>query len=761
MPNSSAVQFVANEVHAFRILADKALQGERPVQRLLQALEVQSRSVRKIFDVIPQTGGVCHFCGFIALLDEVLPGVFAPDVNRVYLADFQQQLRFEVNVLTQPGGLLEVYVEDFLSTSWGDLYAVNNHAIISRADRYGTIISANPKFVEISGYPLEELIGEDHAILNSGEQPKGFFKAVWQTLLAGRNWHGTICNRNKNGELYWVESTIQPVLNRQREVDHFISIRTDVTALKKTEQQLVQKLNQLEETEKRLHQSQVFANIGTWDWNIQTDELWCSEMVSPIFGGLNQTLLTSHENFIGAIHPDDVGLVTGAVAACLEEGNEYDIEHRVIWKDGSVRWVSEKGDVIRDDAGNPLRMLGVVQDITQRKRVADELQEAKHQAERANKAKSEFLSSMSHELRTPLNSIIGFSDLLASGHLSAKQARQVNNIRYAGHHLLELINQVLELSKIESSEPEVSLTAVAMPNVIKSCLSTIQPLADRKGVSVRYLQPEACHVCVLGDFTRIKQVLLNFLSNAIKYNREAGLVDVRCEVYHAASGANMLRVSVRDTGVGIPETYQSQVFEPFNRLGYEGKSIEGTGIGLSITKRIIELLSGEIGFESVENEGSVFWFALPLYGDGCTSESHDFDEERAPSLLRNDSPAPRARQVLYIEDNPMNMQLMSEIFEGLDGVELSIMPTAEMGIERALELKPELILMDLDLPAMSGEQALGILRAHPDLQTSMPRIVAVTAKAMKEDIERGLQLGFDAYLTKPIDIRKLLDLLAE
>lgn len=202
MPNSSAVQFVANEVLAFRLLADKVLQCERPSRRLLQALEVQNRSVHKIFEVMTQTQQQSHFCDFIALLGDFLPREATAEAEIERLKGLQDRLHCEVATLTEKGGLLERHVEDFLSTTWGDLYAVNNHAIVSRADRYGTIISANPKFVEISGYALEELIGEDHSILNSGEHPKGFFKAVWQQLLDGRSWHGTICNRNKNGELY-------------------------------------------------------------------------------------------------------------------------------------------------------------------------------------------------------------------------------------------------------------------------------------------------------------------------------------------------------------------------------------------------------------------------------------------------------------------------------------------------------------------------------------------------------------------------------
>ena len=667
-----------------------------------------------------------------------------------------------------------------------------------------------------------------------------------------------------------------------------VGVYTDVTLLKQSEE--------------RLRLSQGYANIGTWDWNIQTGDLFWSERIAPLFGYKVGELETSYDNFLAAIHPEDRDTVTHAVTACIERGERYDLEHRVVWPDGTVRWLLERGDVVRDHTGAPLHMLGVVQDITdlkhhqaaleisnfnlnerikeatclreifeytqeigladsqllqscaeqlpagflmpdetvarirfhgrdhasphfresewalreiipffeqekavvevfrlspanpndpcfpdpflkeeeillhdvawqigqslKRRADAQALTEAKQEAEKANKAKSEFLSSMSHELRTPLNAILGFAQLLEyskKNPLTENQKKQAHYIRKGGEHLLALINEILDLSRIEAGKLALSLEPLDTRSLIDDCLLTTQSLADPKGITVvdeTVPHPTAPHPTahstalpwIKADLTRSKQVLLNLLSNAVKYNRPNGTVRVHTQ----RGNTHRLRLCVSDTGFGIPADRLAELFQPFSRLGQEEGEIEGTGIGLTITRKLVEEMGGEMGVASTEGEGSTFWAEFPLAAVAPSLDDVESEAESPQPLPLTGAEGPE-RHVLYVEDNPANRDFMDDAFDLMEGYRLTMAPTAEQGLELAYAQRPDVVLMDINLPGMDGFAALEALRTDP--RTAHIPVIALSANAMPATLQRGREAGFFAYLTKPVDLRVLAETL--
>jgi PAS domain S-box-containing protein len=437
-----------------------------------------------------------------------------------------------------------------------------------------------------------------------------------------------------------------------------------------------------------------------------------------------------------------------AFKASREIEDSYQLTY--IRKDGSRFPAIVSITALRNDDGRIIGYLLIGTDNSVRKLVESKLNAAMAAAEEANRAKTDFLSSMSHELRTPLNAILGFAQLVESGMPppTPSQKRNLEQILKAGWYLLDLINEVLDLALIESGKVTVSREPVSLVEVMLECRAMIEPQAQKRGIRMSFPLFEIPQF-INADRTRVKQVLINLLFNAIKYNKKGGAVAVECTPAAPAS----IRISVRDTGAGLAPAQLAQLFEPFNRLGKEAGAEEGTGIGLVVTKRLVELMGGVIGVDSVVGEGSVFWIEMGL----TNAPQLVFQQaEHAPArqLLPDGTPL---RTLLYVEDNPANLELVEQLVARRADLRLLSAPDADVGIALARAYQPEVILMDINLPGISGLQAMQILRADP--ATAHIPIIALSANAVPGDVEKSLQAGFFNYLTKPIRVDRFMDAL--
>jgi PAS domain S-box-containing protein len=403
-------------------------------------------------------------------------------------------------------------------------------------------------------------------------------------------------------------------------------------------------------------------------------------------------------------------------------------------------------------------VFAAARDVTDRKRLDQVLQEknvelesAKSVAEKANRAKSDFLSGMSHELRSPLNAILGFAQLMESDSPPPppSQMENITQILQAGWHLLKLINEILDLAKIESGKVPMSSEPVSLIDVMRDCQAIMESQAQQRGIRITFPQVDSTWF-VHADQTRVKQVLINLISNAIKYNCEQGTVEVTCN----ASAPRRIRVSIRDTGAGLSPEELAQLFQPFNRLRQEAGDEEGTGIGLVVAKQLVELMGGEIGVESTVGAGSVFWFELA--SADAPQLAVEVVDSAAPAEIQVQEGMP-LRTLLYVEDNPANLRLVEQIIARRSDLRLLTAVNGRLGIEAALASHPEMILMDINLPDINGFEALKILRENPE--TAHIPVVALSANAMPRDIEKGMAAGFFRYLTKPIKIMEFTDML--
>jgi len=418
-------------------------------------------------------------------------------------------------------------------------------------------------------------------------------------------------------------------------------------------------------------------------------------------------------------------------------------------KNGSTFWANVVITAIRDQAGELRGFAKLTRDLTARQQIESEMASAMATAEKANLAKSDFLSSMSHELRSPLNAILGFAQLMDSDvpPPTASQKESIVQILNAGWYLLELINEILDLAVIESGKLSMSLESVSVAEVMLECQAMIEPQAQGRGIRMTFPRFDA-PTWVRAYRTRLKQVIINLLSNAIKYNAVGGTVVVDC----CEGSPGRVRISVTDTGAGLSPEQVAQLFEPFNRLGQEAQTEQGTGIGLVVSKRLMELMDGVVGVESTLGAGSVFRIELSSTAEVPAMKS-DHDKV-APPLLADAA----LRTLLYVEDHPANLKLVERLIARRPDMRLLTAIDVTIGVDLARSAKPEVILMDINLPGISGIEALKILRSDPS--TAHIPVVALSANAVPRDVEKGLEAGFFRYLTKPIKVAEFMETLS-
>jgi PAS domain S-box-containing protein len=559
----------------------------------------------------------------------------------------------------------------------------------------------------------------------------------------------------KDGSRFPAVVSVTALRDADNTIIGYLLIGTDNTARKQVEaeqKKLDQRLRDQQFYTRSLIESNVDALIATDPSGIITD---VNKQMEALTG-------CTRDELIGAPFKNyftDPDRAEAGIKLVLREKKITDYELTARARDGKITIVSYNATTFYDRDRNLQGVIAAARDVTERNRLAQALEEtnvqlerAKIAADKANLAKSEFLSSMSHELRSPMNAILGFAQLMesASPPPAPSQKSSIDQILQAGWYLLELINEILDLALIESGKLSLSLEPISLTDVLSDCQAMIEPQALRGDIHLSFPPAGAKHLCVRADRTRLKQVLVNLLSNAIKYNRTGGTVEVTSGI----TNAGRTRISCRDTGGGLSPEQVAQLFQPFNRLGQEGGATEGTGIGLVVSKRLVELMGGEIGAESAVGIGSVFWIELTT-----TTSVELAVGSSAMKAVGGTQPQGglRTRTVLCVEDNPANLMLVENVIARRPDIRLLTARDGSSGVAIARIARPDVILMDLNLPGISGIDALHLLAEDP-LTASIP-VIALSANAMPRDIERGLQAGFFRYLTKPIKVPEFLETL--
>lgn len=616
-------------------------------------------------------------------------------------------------------------------------------AVVGLDERF---MQANTALCRMVGYSETELTSRTPLDITYPEDVARS-KELAQSMLANTS-HSALEKRylRKNGEVVWVMRTGCVIRDQKGKPRHFLIMIEDISERKRAEEALSKSKHQLQTA----HQANQLIIDNSQDVICTIDAdgrfLTINTACESLWGYKPDEMIG--RQYMDLVHPDDRPRTQQADADIRIDGKITDFVNRYLRKDGTVV------DVLWSASWSKIDNIFfcVAHDVTRRQREEQALREAKETADRANRAKSEFLSRMSHELRTPLNAILGFGQLLERQNPTETQRGRINHIISAGRHLLDLINEVLDISRIEAGRMQLSVEPVCIGHALAEAIDLMRPLAAERAIELITPAKIDNQSYVLADRQRFKQVLLNLLTNGVKYSPVGGRVAISC----AEFGKDKLRVVVSDNGAGIPIEKLSRLFTPFDRLGAEQSDVQGTGLGLALSQRLIQAMGGSIGVESDVNRGSTFWVELPR----TASPLEKVSPLKKASALKHPGAVPaQKRTVLYIEDNLSNLTLIEQILEELPDIELMTTMQGKIGVDLARQHLPDLILLDLHLPDIPGWDVLAQLKAN-DRTRNIPAIV-ISADATSRQIKRLMSAGARDYLTKPLDVDQFVRVLEQ
>jgi PAS domain S-box-containing protein len=618
--------------------------------------------------------------------------------------------------------------------------------VIVVKDWEGNFILGNQTVAKLYQTTPEAMIGHDDGYFTGNMEQARFFKQNVQAIM--RKFETEIVYEDSmnadTGEIRHFQSIKKPLLNEKGE-KQILVIAHDIT-------DVVRARKAIEQSEKQLSYVMDATLEGIWDWNVQTGGLIHNDQWYKILGYDPAELTHTVDDFVKCLFDEDKPMVTARLQACLSgEIEHYYSEHRMLRRDQTVTWVQDRGKVVeRDSEGNPLRVVGSFTEINKRKVTEHELTAAKMEAERANRTKSEFLANMSHEIRTPLNGILGLVEQLLDTPLNDDQMNSLKMVHGSGELLLNIINDILDLSKIEAGKVELENRAFSLHLMISETLGLMQASASLKGIALNAVLDDQVN-WISGDSYKVQQILTNLIGNALKFTAKG---EVRVELERIQDAEKpYIRIWVKDTGCGIPSEQIKFLFQPFKQVDASTtRKFGGTGLGLSISKKLCELMNGHIGVESEAGQGARFWIRLPLI---------ETQPDMALKATVEQVVDFNGLEVLLVEDNLVNQKVAQAYLKKL-GVVSDIADNGQIALEK-LELKDyDLVLMDCQMPVMDGFTAARcIRRGEAGHRASITPIIALTANVLKEEEDACYAAGMNGFVPKPIKLPVLVDVLSK